>query len=343
MKQEDVYYVGLDIHKKIIAFCVKKSDGTIVRQGTTPATRADLRNWQQSLKRPWIGAMEATLFTGWIYDTLKPFARDLKVANPMMLRAIAASKKKNDRVDAQKIADALRADLLPECYMAPTEIRDLRRELRFRNFIVRLATSLKNKTSGLLMECGVEYNKQKLHGKRYFRNLLGNLEEVPKSVIKMLSFDRHIIDIIDTTQKHILKTLEETPLLKDRVRRLMTIQGVGIVLALTWALEIGEPGRFRSIRKAISYCGLCSAEHSSASKSKRGPISKQRNGHLQWVLIEAAKIAVRYNPQLAEVYEKELKRGNKNSATLAVARKLVAYLLYVDKSGKEFKLRGDEV
>src|SRR3984957_12561681 len=75
-------------------------------------------------------AMEATIFTGWIYDHLLPHAEKVKVAHPRMLRAIAASKKKNDQIDARKIADLLRCDLLPECHMASTEIRDRRRTLQ---------------------------------------------------------------------------------------------------------------------------------------------------------------------------------------------------------------------
>jgi hypothetical protein len=78
---------------------------------------------------------------------------------------------------------------------------------------------------------------------------------------------------------------------------------------------------------------------SSAGKEQRGPISKQRNRHLQTILIEAAKLAPRHNPQLAAVHQRELQRGNRNRATLAVARKLVAYLMVVDKSGQPFQMR----
>jgi transposase len=81
--------------------------------------------------------MEATIFTGWIYDHLQPHAAALKVAHPLMLRAIAAAKKKNDRIDARKICDCLRCDFLPECYMASTAIRERRRMLRYRNLLVR--------------------------------------------------------------------------------------------------------------------------------------------------------------------------------------------------------------
>ena len=109
--------------------------------------------------------------------------------------------------------------------------------------------------------------------------------------------------------------------------------------ALSWALEICDPHRFPSIGDAVSYCGLTSALVSSADKQQRGPISKQRNAHLQTVLIEAAKLAPRWNAQLAAVHEQEIAGGHRHRATLAVARKLVAYLLAVDKSRKPFQVR----
>ena len=103
------------------------------------------------------------------------------------------------------------------------------------------------------------------------------------------------------------------------------IPGVGPITVLTWALEIGNVSRFQSVKQAISYCGPCSAERSSADKLVRMPISKQRNKHIQQTLVEAAKLAPRYSHELALVYERERQRGNKNRATLAVARKMVAY------------------
>ena len=105
---------------------------------------------------------------------------------------------------------------------------------------------------------------------------------------------------------------------------------------MTWVLEIGEVSRFNRIGQAVSYCGLCSAQKESVGKNYRGPISKKRNKHLQTVLIEAAKLAPRWNSQLAEVHERELAKGNRNRATLAVARKLVAYMMAVDKNQREF-------
>ena len=90
------------------------------------------------------------------------------------------------------------------------------------------------------------------------------------------------------------------------------------------------------MKNAVSYCGLCGAEKSSGGKAERTSLSKQRNKHLQSMLIEAAKLAPRWNAELALVYEREKQKGNRNQATLAVARKLVAYLMAVDRREKGF-------
>ena len=332
-----IYYIGLDIHKKSIAYCIKKIDGTDVRQGTVAAERKALSRWMAELPGPWYGAMEATIFTGWVYDFLKPHAVELKVAHPAMLKAITAAKKKNDRADAEKIADLLRVNLLPECHMMPEELRELRRVLRYRNMVVNTAVRMKNKMSGLLMEVGAIYDKKRLHGKKYFGALLERVEDVPDSVKGLLRFSRNGFEMFDGIQKKLVTALRKNNMIRERVERLMSIPGVGEIMALTWVLEIGDVTRFSSSRQAISYCGLCSGQHESAGTEHRGPISKKRNKHLQSKLIEAAKLAPHWNEQLAVLHEKELARGNRNRATLAVARKLVEYMLAVDRRETGFE------
>ena len=341
VSMERYYYIGLDIHKRVIAYCMKSIDGCLVDQGKINADRQSLEIWVKSLPGAWIGAMEATMFTGWVYDFLKPYAIALKVAHPEMLKAITAAKKKNDRADAEKIADLLRVDLLPECYMLSEEIRELRRILRYRTHIVRTAVKMQNKMSGLLMEVGVTYSKRRLHGKKYFCELLERVDEIPPSVKELLQLSRSGYEMFCSFQKRLVTTLRTNQLIRDRVNRLMTIPGVGEITALTWVLEMGDSRRFSSIRKAVSYCGLCSAQKESAGKEQRGPISKKRNKHLQTILIEAAKLAPHWNQHLAIIHERELKKGNRNRATLAVARKLVAYMLAVDNNQTDFKITSE--
>jgi transposase len=333
-----IHYIGLDVHKKTISYCIKTADGRIVREGRLPATRSVLRSWAEDLREPWCGAMEATLFGAWIYDTLKPYAQRLVMGHPAKMKAITAGKKKSDTIDARTIADLLRCDLLPTCYVLPPEMRDLRRLLRYRNMVVQQSVRMQNKMAGLLMESGTTFVKTKLHGKKYFSELMKSLEEVPESVKDLLRMSRGSMEMFESTQKQIAKRLLSEHALQQRVERLLSSRGVGPITALTWALEVSDPHRFSSIGDAVSYCGLTAAFRSSAGKEQRGPISKQRNAWLQTVLIEAAKVAPRWNPQLATLHARQLELGHPNRATLQVARKLVAYLLAVDKSGQSFQV-----
>jgi transposase len=333
-----IHYIGLDVHKKTISFCIKTAAGQIVEEGKLPAERTVLRRWAAARKGPWCGAMEATLFSAWIYDTLKPYAQQLSMGHPAKMKAVSAGKNKSDRIDARIIADLLRCNLLPTCYVLPPHLRDLRRLLRYRNLVVQQSVRMQNKVAGLLMESGTPFDKQRLHQRRYFADLMNSLQEVPESVKDLLRMSRSSMELFQSAQKQLVERLLLEPVLEKRVERLMSIRAVGPITALTWALEIADPHRVGSIADAVSYCGLTAAFRSSAGKQQRGPISKQRNAWLQTALIEAAKLAPRWNPQLAALHARTLQHGHANRATLQVARKLVAYLLAVDKSGQPFQL-----
>ena len=127
----------------------------------------------------------------------------------------------------------------------------------------------------------------------------------------LLKLSRASVEMFRSVERELRQRLLKDPLLRNRVELLQTIPGVGEILSLTWALEVGEIERFPSIGQAVSYCGLCSAEHSSAGLQHRGPISKKRNRHLQVVLIEAAKVAPRWAPRLMEIRDRERLRGSK--------------------------------
>src|SRR5215468_4896766 len=263
---QPMYYIGLDVHKQ-----KKDSSSKIHAEGWIPATRFDLDRFMSTLPQPWSAAMEATMFSGWIYDHLKPHAAGLKVAHPLMLWAISAAKKKNDRIDASKICHCLRCDFLPESYMAPTAIRERRRTLRYRNLLVRQMVQMKIKISMLLMEAGVTYNKQKLHKAGYFRELLAGNPNIDSGLRSLLRQCRETVVRLGKMETALIHSLQQDRLLAERVERLMSIPGIGPITALTWALEVGEVQRFSSIKKAISYCGLCGDQRSSADHAQRTP------------------------------------------------------------------------
>ena len=179
-----MYYIGLDIHKKSISFCVKDSSGQIYQQGKVAARRSELDVWVKTLPQPWTAAMEATIFTGCIYDHLKPHAAAVKVAHPLMLKAIAASKKKDDRIDASKIAISCAAIFCPSATWTHS---------RFERGDERCAieaywcgrVQLKTRLASLLMETGVSYDRQHLHRLGFVSELLAS-EDVAKSIRPLL-------------------------------------------------------------------------------------------------------------------------------------------------------------
>ena len=327
------YFVGLDVHKQVIAYCVMDRSGNVLQEGTVRATRSELDKWAKTLPSPWVGAMEATMFSQWIFQHLRPYAADLKMGHPARMKAISAGKNKSDKIDAHTIANLLRCDLLPECFVMPPELAALRQQLRFRRTLVEETTKFKNHAASLLMEAGVEYEKKRLHGKKYFMNLTKDNEWIREQTKPLLEFSRRQMESLQEMDRRLMKMLERHPQLVRRIEALQQIDGVGPVTALTWALEVGTPQRFRSIARATSYCGLTSALRESAGRRRRGPLSKHRNAHLQSALVECAKLAPMFHEKLKLVRQKALDSGaDFNRATIAVARKLVAYLLAADRA-----------
>jgi len=184
---------------------------------------------------------------------------------------------------------------------------------------------------------GVEYDKRRLHGKRYFREFVAGLEDVPPSIVDMTRHCHDFMVLFTDLQKQLIVGLRQAPLIRQRVELLMTIPGIGQIGALTWALEIVDPHRFSKRGQVISFCGLCGAQQESAGKTKRTPLSKQRNKHLQRMLIEAAKLAPSWNEPLARIHARELERGNRNRATLEVARRLAGLLWAIDRTAKPYE------
>ena len=116
--------------------------------------------------------------------------------------------------------------------MMPEELRELRRVLRYRNMIVSSAVKMKNKMSGLLMEVGAVYDKKRLHGKKYFGALLESVEDVPDSVKELLKMSRNGFEMFDDVQKTLVAALRNNRLICERVKRLMSIPGIGELTAL---------------------------------------------------------------------------------------------------------------
>jgi transposase len=213
----------------------------------------------------------------------------------------------------------LRADLLPEAWLAPAKVRQLRALLRHRVSLVRLGTQLRNRIHAVAADHG--YDRPASYWTGPGRGWLAGLDLPPSSreiVTDCLAVIDGLAPVIDRIDGELHQHAKADP----RVKILRTLPGVGEFTALVMVAEIGDISRFGSARKLASWAGLTPTVRGSDLKIRHGHISKQGSVWLRWALNQAAQTAKR-SPEFAASYAAIANRRGKKIATIAIARKLV--------------------
>ena len=239
-----------------------------------------------------------------------------------------------DKVDAAILAQLLRADLLPEAWIAPLEVRQLRALLRHRASLVRLGTQLRNRIHAVA--AGHGYDRTGSYwtgpGRGWLAEL--NLPPVSREIITgCLAFIDALAPQIGRLDGEVRARAKADP----RVRVLTTLPGVGQFTALVMLAEIGDITRFASARKLASWAGLTPTVRGSDLSVRHGHISKQGSVWLRWVLSQAAQTAKR-SPEFSATYAAISKRRGKKIATIAISRKLLTrayHLLAAAQAARE--------
>ena len=264
-------------------------------------------------------AFEAAFGWGWLLRLLEDYGFDPHLVHPLQCKAIASARLKNDKVDAATLAQLLRADLLPEAWIAPAEVRQLRALLRHRAGLVRLGTQQRNRIHAVVAVFGYDRSGSYLSGPG--RGWLAGLDlhaasrEIVADCLAVIDGLAPVIDRIDGELRAHAKA-------DPRVKTLTTLPGVGQFTALVMVAEIGDITRFPSARKLASWAGLTPTVRGSDRTVRHGHISKQGSAWLRWVLNQAAQTAKR-SPEFAAAYVSIAKRRGKKIATIAIARKLL--------------------
>jgi len=239
--------------------------------------------------------------------------------HPLRCKAIASARLKNDKVDAAILAQLLRADLLPEAWLAPPRVRQLRALLRHRASLVRLGTQLRNRIHAVAADHG--YDRSASYWTGPGRGWLAELD-LPAASREIVGDCLAVIDGLAPVTGRIDGELHACARADPRVKVLRTLPGVGEFTALVMLAEIGDITRFGSARKLASWAGLTPTVRGSDLKVRHGHISKQGSAWLRWVMNQAAQTAKR-SPEFAASYAAIAKRRGKKIATIAVARKLL--------------------
>jgi len=279
--------VGIDLHRNRSHIAVIDEHGELTLSKRIINGRETFLELLGSLEGESQIAVEATYGWEWLAELLEDAGYDIHLAHPLRTRAIAAARVKTDAVDARTLAHLLRADLLPEAYVAPRELRDLRELLRHRIALTAMRSALKNRVHAILAKHGITREHSDLFGKggRQFLAAL-ELREAPRrrldSLIALIcDFDREI----EATTKEI----DQRAKTDDRVDVLTQLRGVGPYTAMLIIAEVGEIARFPDARHLCAWAGLTPTVRSSDGKARLGHISRQGSPALRWALVEAAR------------------------------------------------------
>jgi transposase len=313
-------YVGIDVHRKRSQVAVVDQAGQVLVNRNVPNGVDTVLSVIGELPAGTHAAFEAAYGWGWLVELLEDYGFVPHLVHPSQCKAIASARLKNDRVDAHILAQLLRTDLLPEAWIAPPAVRQLRARLRHRIGLVRLRTLLRNRIHAILADHGQDRATGCWSGPG--RDWLAGLD-LPAASREVIEDCLAMIDAIQAPIDRLDDELHEHAKADPRVKVLTALPGVGELTALVILAEIGDISRFGSARKLTAWAGLTPTMRGSDRTIRHGHISKQGSTWLRWILCEAAQTAKR-SPEFAATYQQIASRRGKKIATTAIARKLLA-------------------
>jgi transposase len=267
--------------------------------------------------------VEAMNGARFVHDELYRWGWEVLIADAQKVKGLAPLACKTDKVDARVLAELSWRDLVPAIWLPSPQQRSEREQARFRLHLVKHRTSLKNRVHATLFTFGYQRQMSDLFGTAG-RRLLEQLD-IPEPWLSTMHASLELIDDLDRRIAVIERELKRSGADHRYVPLLLTVPGIGWVLAYTIAAEIGDIDRFPSPVKLISYTGLCPRVKQSGESDLRGPLSKHGPRYLRWALIEAASHACAH-PLYTERYQRTRRRLGKQrgpkAAKIELARTL---------------------
>jgi transposase len=325
-------WVGIDLHRNRSHVAVIDEQGELTLSRRLVNDRETFLELLGDSAGETHVALEATYGWEWLAELLEEAGYDLHLAHPLRTRAIAAARVKTDAIDAKTLAHLLRTGFLPEAYVAPRELRDLRELLRHRATLTRMRSAVKNRVHAILAKHGIARERSDLFGKGGREFLAGlELRDAPRRRLDSLmslicDFDREI----ETTTHEI----EERAKADDRVDVLCQIRGVGRYTAMLIIAEVGDINRFPTARHLCSWAGLAPSVRSSDGKARLGHITRQGSPALRWALVEAAQKITTGSGPLRDKFERIAKRRGRKIAKVAIAREILTLSYYGLRDGE---------
>lgn len=324
-------YLALDIHKHYVVVGGVDAQQKVI----LPPRRLDLGEWAVWLPKHLHPTdaivLEATTNAWTFYDQIVPHAGRTVIAHPGLVKVIASARVKTDNRDVLHLAQLLAANLIPEVWVPPLEVRELRALLSHRRRLVKMRTMTRNRLNSVIHRYNLTPPRGELFTTPKYRDWWLGLPLSPTEKLRI----RQDLATLDHLEPQIAEVGEELHRLStaspwaEQTPYLMQLPGFGIIVAMTVLAAIGDVMRFPSAKKLVGYAGLGASVHDSGETHRTGGITKSGRKDLRFMLVEAARIAVLYHDYWKREYARLEKRLGSNKAIVVIARKLLVVVWHV--------------
>jgi transposase len=337
-------YVGVDVHKKVCRAAIVNDEGELVDEFSFMNSKKGIEDFLTKLevfKDRVLVAVESTANL-WVrlYDVLEERGVQVVLSNSSKTRLIAEAKVKTDKVNAMVLAQLLRADMLPLCFVPTRRQRDRRQFIRHRVHLVKMRTEVKNRIHALLDKHGVRCPYKTLFSKKGLEWLRGlRLGFTDDAVLRS---DLALLESLDEQIGFMDAKIASVAVDDERVRLLMTMPGLGYFAASLLVAEICDISRFGCDKKLVAWAGLAPSVHQSGDRAMHGRISRQGNRLVRWVMVQAAHVARIHDERFKEFYERYSRRKGDAKAVVAVAHEMLRVVWFMLKRNEAYRGgRGD--
>lgn len=320
--------IAFDTHKRYTFASVAGDDGRLLREARLEHTRGALRTFLEGCERGAPVALETIGHWYWIVDEIEAAGCVPRLVHARKAKLMMGMMNKTDKLDARGLNQLQRNGTLPTVWIPPSALRDQRELPRARMVLVRQRTRLKNRIHATLAKYALhDFAVSDPFGPRSRPLLEERVSQLPvhtayvtqRLLEQIDSLDRQVSDFEDRLRAAFAQTPDIT--------RLMTLPGVGLILAVVIALEVGDVRRFPRAEQLAAYAGTTPRVHASGGRVRYGPLRPDVNRYLKWAFVEAANVVHRHHARwphrhVSRLYARIASRRGHPKAISAVARHL---------------------
>lgn len=321
-------YIAMDIHKEYVLVGGQDARKEWVLAPRRVGLEAFPKWVAANLRQGDAVVLETTTNVWDVYDLVAPLVNYTVVAHARGVRQIAEARVKTDKKDIERLLCLLIADVVPEVWVPPVEVRELRGMISYRHRLVKMGTMIRNRLHSLTHRHNLILPKGALTDEGWW-------EAQPLSALEKLQVRQELamLEELDKYKAEVDAELARQSLGErwgQQAVRLLQLPGFGVIITMTVLSAIGDVSRFENAKKLVGYSGLGAGVHDSGKEHHQKPITKEGRKELRWALVEAAWRAVRSSEYWKGQYEKYLKRMREpNQAIVVIARKLLVAVWHV--------------